>query len=267
MTCGIYKIENKINGKLYIGQSINIEERWKNHKTHYKINDEPLYNEMKLYGIENFEWSVIEECDKENLLDREIFWIGYYNSYNEGYNRTLGGLGLKCCGNKLSKEQASEIKHLLIETNISYKEISEEYNISENMITMINMGKCWDDMKTSYPLRKPYGKELYKHKNGITYYKTPDSFCIICGKKIDKKNNKSGICIKCFNEIRYKQSKINNIISRENLKKLIRENSFLQIGKIFNVTDNEIRRWCDYYNLPRHKRKIDNFTDEEWELI
>ena len=52
MTCGIYKIENKINGKLYIGQSINIEERWKNHKTHYKINDEPLYNEMKLYGIE-----------------------------------------------------------------------------------------------------------------------------------------------------------------------------------------------------------------------
>ena len=70
MTCGIYKIENKINGKSYIGQSANIERRWKDHKTHYKINDEPLYNEMKLYGIENFEWSVIEECDEENLLDR-----------------------------------------------------------------------------------------------------------------------------------------------------------------------------------------------------
>lgn len=266
MTCGIYKIENKINGKSYIGQSANIERRWKDHKTHYKINDEPLYNEMKLYGIENFELSVIEECDEENLLDREIFWIDYYNSYNEGYNRTLGGLGLKCCGNKLSKEQASEIKHLLIETNISYKKISEEYNISENMITMINMGKCWDDMKTNYPLRVPIDTVVYKNKNGITYYKRNEHFCIKCGCKIDK-DNQSGMCIKCYNESRRNNSKINSRITKEELKKLIREYSFLQIGKMFNVTDSAIRKWCDHYNLPKHSREIKKITDEEWDKL
>lgn len=59
MTCGIYKIENKLNGKVYIGQSINIEQRWREHKSRYLSIDEkeynkPLYNAIRKYGLQKF---------------------------------------------------------------------------------------------------------------------------------------------------------------------------------------------------------------------
>lgn len=54
---------------------------------------------------------------------------------------------------------------------------------------------------------------------------------------------------------------------RDVLKIKIRTMSFVQIGKEYNVTDNSVRRWCDSYNLPRHKRKIGTYSDEEWEKI
>lgn len=57
------------------------------------------------------------------------------------------------------------------------------------------------------------------------------------------------------------------LISREELKKLIRTTPFVQIGKQFNVSDNAIRKWCDKYNLPRKVSDIKKYSDEEWELI
>jgi len=50
--------------------------------------------------------------------------------------------------------------------------------------------------------------------------------------------------------------------NRELLKHLIRTKSFLEIGRMFNVTDNAIRKWCDYYFLPRKKSEIKNYSDE-----
>lgn len=87
---GIYKITNQLNGKVYIGQSINIEQRWKQHKAETR-RTAPLYLAFDKYGIDNFDFSVIEECPIEELDDREIYWISYYDSYNKGYNATLGG--------------------------------------------------------------------------------------------------------------------------------------------------------------------------------
>jgi len=55
--------------------------------------------------------------------------------------------------------------------------------------------------------------------------------------------------------------------SRDVLKTKIRTMSFVQIGKEYNVTDNSVRRWCDSYNLPRHKREINTYSEEEWEKI
>ena len=48
---------------------------------------------------------------------------------------------------------------------------------------------------------------------------------------------------------------------------MIRQQSFVQIGKRYNVSDNTIRKWCDYYSLPRKKTEIKNYSDEEWILI
>lgn len=93
----IYKIWNDINDKLYIGKTVlDIEERWKEHCSDYKrerCEKRPLYNAMSKYGVEHFHIELVEECDLKELSKKEIYWIGYYNTYENGYNATLGGDG------------------------------------------------------------------------------------------------------------------------------------------------------------------------------
>lgn len=93
----IYKIENDVNDKVYIGQTTkSLEERWKQHLRQSKREDKnyPLYKAMKTYGTEHFHISLVEEVSDEISLDeREQYWINYYNSYGQpnGYNDTIGG--------------------------------------------------------------------------------------------------------------------------------------------------------------------------------
>lgn len=103
--CGIYKITNLINGKIYIGQSIDIYRRWKQHKKigrnlsedkYVKDYDKVLYRAMRKYGIDSFEFSIIEKCEESMLYKREQYWIEFYGSTtaeNKGYNLNDGGAG------------------------------------------------------------------------------------------------------------------------------------------------------------------------------
>lgn len=114
---GIYKITNKVNGKIYIGQSIDILKRWYDHK--YKSfyeNDvsynSPIHSAIRKYGVQNFIFEIIEECN-ENVLDElEIKYIQQYNSLvPNGYNVSTGGqkrrsYAKRCidCGTLIYKE-------------------------------------------------------------------------------------------------------------------------------------------------------------------
>lgn len=94
--CGIYKITNKLNGKCYIGQSIDIHHRWythKNPKTWVADKGKVLYRAFVKYGIENFTFEIIEECPRKQLDIREKYWVRYFDSYSNGYNMTKGGQG------------------------------------------------------------------------------------------------------------------------------------------------------------------------------
>ena len=78
MSCGIYLIQNKINNKVYIGLSVNIEERWQHHRSLYLKTDskevnKPLYLAFRKYGIENFDFKILEECSLEELFDKEKY--------------------------------------------------------------------------------------------------------------------------------------------------------------------------------------------------
>lgn len=92
--CGIYKITNVINGKSYIGQSTNIEKRWKKHRqpSSCKTN-KVLYKAFEKYRIDNFTFEIIQECAPHELDRLEVMYIEEFNTFKNGYNRTLGGKG------------------------------------------------------------------------------------------------------------------------------------------------------------------------------
>lgn len=99
--CGIYKITNKVNGKVYIGQSVDIYCRWCSHKNTMKNKnkkeyDYPLYRAFRKYGVINFNFEVIHICEESELNDLEIKYISQYNSCTldeegYGYNQNHGG--------------------------------------------------------------------------------------------------------------------------------------------------------------------------------
>lgn len=95
--CGIYCVTNLINGKQYVGLSKDCLKRWSDHysKSYHSTKEDeikkPLYMAMRKYGRENFSFNILEECEYEDLKEKEIFWIEKLNTYYNGYNATPGG--------------------------------------------------------------------------------------------------------------------------------------------------------------------------------
>ena len=127
--CGIYKITNQLNGKVYIGQSRDIESRWKRHQRYPIDSKKPLYLAFKKYGLKNFSFEVIEECPEEDLNEREQYWIIYYNSYGNGYNATRGGEGNR----KVDVQQIIDSYNRLGMCT----EVSKELNVSAHTVGKI----------------------------------------------------------------------------------------------------------------------------------
>ena len=119
----IYKITNTINGKSYIGQTIqNVKERFYQHcatKCSKAVSNMAIHRAINKYGKSNFTVEVIEEIDSTNLNDRERYWIKYYNSYNNGYNSTKGG-----------QDGCKPFKDLDVES------IIKEYNTGKSLRTL-----------------------------------------------------------------------------------------------------------------------------------
>ena len=91
-----------------------------------------LYRSFRKYGLEAFTFEVIEECPPEELSNREIYWISYYDSYANGYNETPGGEiiwvgGEKHPNHKLTKEDVIYIRQLWASKTISTKEMYYEF--------------------------------------------------------------------------------------------------------------------------------------------
>lgn len=92
--CGVYKITNNINGKVYIGQSINIKARWKDHVNSLNRGDSRctiLQRAWNKYKQENFSFDILELCDEDALDNIEINYINIYDAINNGYNIETGG--------------------------------------------------------------------------------------------------------------------------------------------------------------------------------
>ncbi|MEG2289606.1 MAG: GIY-YIG nuclease family protein [Clostridium sp.] len=119
----IYKIKNVVNGKLYIGQTVDYEERVRQHKQipfriNSKENHKPLYRSMLKYGVGSFEFEIIDTAkDIDELNKKEVYYIEYYNSCidnNKGYNLDKGGKNgrkSKVTKKKMGDSQRGELNH------------------------------------------------------------------------------------------------------------------------------------------------------------
>ena len=86
--------------------------------------------------------------------------------------------------------------------------------------------------------------------------------CLDCGKPI---SYGAARCVRCAAIDNHKD--ISKRPERDTLKSQIRDLPFTKIGEIYGVTDNAIRKWCDFYNLPRKKAEIKKYSNEEWALL
>ena len=171
--CGIYYIKNMINDKYYVGQSINVEERWRQErmrlsskKTAWNVH---LQNAWRLYGENNFEFVVIEECLPNELDERETYWIQFYNSFYSGYNKTPGGaVGVR--GIPLTEEHRKKISEsikqsLTEEDRQRLRNLAiERWNIPENHIKCSQKSlEWWSDPQNKEKMtgvnNKNYGKK------------------------------------------------------------------------------------------------------------
>lgn len=113
---GVYKFTNKYNRKVYVGQSVRIEKRRKEHiKAALCGEDTLFYRALRKYGPEGFDFDILIECPKENLNYWEKFYIRYYCSNNRdfGYNRTNGGDGV--LGLKWSEESKNNRRQISLD--------------------------------------------------------------------------------------------------------------------------------------------------------
>ena len=184
----IYKITNTINGKFYIGQTIqNVKERFYQHcatKCSKAVSNMAIHRAIKKYGKSNFTVEVIEEIDSANLNDRERYWIRYYDSYNNGYNSTEGGQdGIKLFKNldtesivreyksgkslreigRLFNVDKQTIKDLLVRNNINLR-TTRTYKLSqkdrEDIIKDLSLGLSRKEIISKWHISKGYLSQL-----------------------------------------------------------------------------------------------------------
>lgn len=264
---GIYKITNKINGKSYIGQSVNIKKRWKKHRELKNTTQEPqcnypLYRAFKKYGLSNFSFEIIEECTSDMLNIREIYWIDFYDTYRNGYNQTNGGNSYT--KSKITCDQLDEITDLLKNTNIPMVKIAKNYNISATEVWYINRGNVFYRENISYPIRikvpkkkkvikkkkVPKKKKVIKQKKQKT---TKKNYCPLCGKEIALE---SKLCKHCYNN-----NRISKKPSKLELSNMIIDIPIETIGKKYDVSGNSVRKWLKSYNLPYRYAEIQKYKN------
>ena len=256
---GIYKITNITNGKAYIGQSVNIQRRWQKEKSQAFNECDPAYTyplscAFRKYGIENFTFEVLEECHEDDLNKNEVKWIAYYNTFEHGYNQTIGGDGTRIP----PSDTILGIVNDLITTDMYHREIAAKWGVSTDTVHNINVGRYWK-LDLEYPLQKTHKNPsvvaaIQRHGEQGAHKTCPN-----CGALIYRKNK---LCKEC-NDIRIAQS--SKCPTKEELVEKLHEycGNCTHVGTFYNVSANTIKKWAQKYNISYHSEDYNNKPDDK----
>lgn len=260
--CGIYKITNKINDKVYIGQSIDIYKRWRRHKVLGTSNNVssperkyPLYMAMRKYGIENFLFEILLICSPEELNEKE-------ESYIRAYESDLSQYGYNCrkqfhSTGKLSEKDVDKICHMLSSTSLNMSEIADKMQVATTVISKINQGELHFDISRNYPIR------TYKSFENKSSAQKHSKYCKKCKKPISA-ITKTGLCRSCYNnEIKAKQGLPEADINF-NLIKRILDTSMEAVAREYGYTSgNAVKKLLRTHDLPTSRADMLAYYEEQ----
>lgn len=207
----IYKVTNLINKKVYIGQTIDLEQRKRNHKSEsynqkssgYKY---AFHSAIRKYGWDNFTWEILEETtdDLDEMNNREQYCCSLLNNINVGYNFKRPELQypLSPYHSLFDKKTQDEIIQK-IKDKEPYSSISKQYHISIGLISLINQGKQWNRKNETYPLAYKTCADNDKGEN----IQKDLIYSTMSLKEIAKKYNVSYAAVKAINSGRNRRNK------------------------------------------------------------
>lgn len=164
MNSGIYMLTftGDLN-KVYIGKSVDIRARFRDHCNKLKTNNHKNYklqNAYSIYGLPLLSIIQLISSDQESIMySEEVSWIREFNAYTEGYNLTIGGdsgpifKGEDHANCRNTKEQLIEVFDLLCDTTLTQKEISNSIKVPVGVVERIAQGVSHRWLKDEYPER------------------------------------------------------------------------------------------------------------------
>lgn len=245
----VYKITNKINGKIYIGQTPNVQARFEKH-----CRFGPISSDIKKYGKENFTVEVLYFGEDYNNIEKRYIEELKSNDSNIGYNtRPGGGYSEELIRSPLSENDIVNIKNDLAYTSLSMKDIANKYNVSVDIIYNINNGESHCSIFEKYPIR--FNKTTYIKSHIYEIYDDLKSSLTI--EEICSKHNIERWVLLNINKGKtYRQNNVSYPIREMFLPKEIRdkiidllENTSLTGTEIVKMFDPSIVNLSTIYNL------------------
>ena len=156
---GIYKITNKKSGKVYIGQSNDIQRRIKEHKYVGTKSRIPVDFAIQKYGRDAFTYEVVEECLLEQLNEREKYWEEYYDAIKTGYNCQPCGesnvIGEKNPNAKLTEDDVRYIRQCYA----NHQKQRDVYKQFKGKITFLSFQAVWEGRSWANVMPEVFTKE------------------------------------------------------------------------------------------------------------